>query len=110
MAKLESVAGWSIWPNYRGESGRCAASAVFVTDPTQIQILLTEEVGEISSELKRLWSVNYDTFDRTRLANEIADVFVLLAALASEFEIDIAEAVESKFFAKDAQRSWKSAG
>ena len=36
----------------------------FVTDPLKIQILLTEEVGEISAELKRLWSKNYDAFSK----------------------------------------------
>ena len=80
----------------------------FVTDPLKIQVLLIEEVGEISSELKRLWSKNYDEFSPDRLADEIADAFVLLSALASEFEIDIAQVVESKFFTKDAERFWKS--
>ncbi len=80
----------------------------FVTDPTKIQILLTEEIGEISSELKRLWSRNYDDFDSNRLADEIADVFVLLSALACQFQIDIEQAVESKFFLKDAKRDWKT--
>lgn len=80
----------------------------FITDPTKIQILLTEEIGEISSELKRLWSMNYDEFNPDRLSDEIADAFVLLCALASEFDINIDQAVESKFFSKDAERSWKS--
>jgi len=80
----------------------------FVTDPVKIQLLLIEEVGEISSELKRLWSKNYDEFNPDRLSEEIADAFVLLSALASEFDIDIAQVVESKFFTKDAARNWKS--
>jgi hypothetical protein len=54
----------------------------FVTDPLKVQLLLTEEVGEVSSELKRLWSSNYDAFSRDRLSTKIADVFVLLSALA----------------------------
>ena len=85
------------------------ASRGFVTDPVKIQVLLTEEVGEVSSELKRLWSKNYDEFNKERLAEEIADVFVLLSALASEFEIDIEEAVRKKFFYKDSARKWASA-
>ena len=56
----------------------------FVTDPVKLGVLLSEEVGEI------------------------ADAFVILAALADQFEIDIEEAVEGKFFGKDAQREWKS--
>jgi len=81
----------------------------FVADPIKIQILLTEEIGEISSDLKRLWSKNYDEFNKARLAEEIADVFVLLPALASAFDIDIEQSVESKFFQKDATREWKTA-
>ena len=81
----------------------------FVNDPLKIQIMLTEEVGEISAELKRLWSENYDPFSKDRVANEIADTFVLLSALASEFEIDLAEAVETKFFKADSNRKWASA-
>lgn len=81
----------------------------FVTDPTKIHVLLSEEVGEIASEIKRLWSKNYGNFNRDRLKDEIADVFVLTAALASEFDIDIEQAVVEKFFQKDGNREWKSA-
>ena len=80
----------------------------FVDDPLKIQLLLMEEVGEISSELKRLWSKNYDEFDTSRLANEISDTFVLLTALASHFEIDLEQAVERKFFNADDKRTWAS--
>ncbi|MEM7735819.1 MAG: MazG nucleotide pyrophosphohydrolase domain-containing protein [Deinococcota bacterium] len=81
----------------------------FVTDPLKIHILLTEEVGEVAAELKRTWSANYDDFNQARLADEIADVFVLLSALASSFDIDIASAVETKFFNKDGKRTWNTA-
>lgn len=80
----------------------------FVTDPVKLAVLLTEEVGEIASELKRLWSKNYDEFSADRLKEEIADTFVILAALADQFDIDIEAAVEGKFFGKDARREWKS--
>ena len=81
----------------------------FVTDPLKIQIMLVEEVGEVSAELKRLWSKNYDDFSKERVANEIADTFVLLSALASEFDIDLESAVETKFFKSDSDRKWASA-
>jgi NTP pyrophosphatase (non-canonical NTP hydrolase) len=47
--------------------------------------------------------------DRRRLGDEIADVFVLLAAIAEKFDIDIEQAVAEKFFQKDGLREWKSA-
>ena len=80
----------------------------FATDPIKLHVLLSEEIGEIAAEIKRLWSVNYDDFSRERIREEIADAFVLLAALATEFDIDIEEAVCSKFFRKDGLREWKS--
>jgi len=80
----------------------------FVTDPLKLQIMLTEEVGEISAELKRLWSKNYDSFSEDRVSNEIADTFVLLSALVSQFNIDLESAVETKFFHSDSKRKWAS--
>ena len=47
--------------------------------------------------------------ERERMANEIAHTFVVLYALASEFEIDMASAVEAKFFKADSKRKWTSA-
>ncbi len=80
----------------------------FVSDPLKIHILLSEEIGEVAAELKRTWSKNYDTFSRERLADELADSFVLIAALATAFDIDLNDALEKKFFEKDAQRAWRS--
>jgi len=80
-----------------------------VTDPLKIHLLLTEEVGEIAGELKRSWSKNYDGLSRERLSEEISDVFCLLVALANEYNIQIEDAVERKFFGKDEAREWKTA-
>ena len=81
----------------------------FVTEPLKIPLMLSEEIGEIASELKRLWSKNYVDFDRDQLKEGIADAFVLLSALATRFKIDLEEAVVEKFFQKDSAREWKSA-
>ena len=81
----------------------------FVTDPVKLQVLLTEEIGEMASEIKKLWSKNYGQFEQRRLEDEIADAFVLLAAMAEQFDIDIEQAVARKFFQKDGLREWKSA-
>ncbi|PKB83311.1 MAG: hypothetical protein BZY88_02385 [SAR202 cluster bacterium Io17-Chloro-G9] len=88
---------------------RTRAERGFVTDPVKIHVLLSEEIGEIASELKRLWSKNYGDFNPAQLKEEIADAFVLLTALAAQFDIDIEEAVVEKFFQKDSAREWKSA-
>ena len=53
--------------------------------------------------------MNCGDFNPDRLQEEIADAFVLLAAMATQFNIDIEGAVADKFFRKDGEREWKSA-
>ncbi len=80
----------------------------FVTDPVKLCVLLAEEVGELASEIKKTWSVNYSGTTKEKLSEECADVYVILAAMAQAFDINLEEAVISKFFSKDAKRSWAS--
>ena len=81
----------------------------FTQDSLRMFALLSEEIGELAGELKRTWSSNYPAFDREALADEVSDAFVLLLALADHYGIDVASAVESKFFGRDGQRAWKTA-
>ncbi len=81
----------------------------FTTDPLRLLGLLTEELGEVAGQLKRTWSANYPELVTQDLADELADVFVLLSALATSFGIDLDEAVSRKFFEADAGRSWVTA-
>ncbi len=84
------------------------ASRGFTTDPVRILTLLVEEVGEIASELKKTWSPNYSELVVSELGDEIADAFVLLSALASNFDIDLEQAVTRKFLEADSQRHWET--
>lgn len=72
--------------------------------------LLVEEVGEVASELKKTWSRNYPDMATQDLADELADVFVLVSALASAHDIDLGAAVADKFIEADGRRHWPSAG
>ena len=81
----------------------------FTMESLQIFALLTEEVGEGATELKRTWSPNYDGFTKEALADELADVLVCVLALANQFEIDLEQALLDKLVNKDSQREWKSA-
>lgn len=81
----------------------------FTMDPIRIFTLLNEEIGEVAKELKKTWSVNYDGLEKDKLADELADVQVLLFALATNFDIDLKTAVEKKFIESDSKRVWKSA-
>ena len=75
----------------------------------RVLALLVEEIGEVARELKKTWSPNYGDFSADRLAAELADVLVLVCALAAEHGIDLELSVRQKFFEADAKRSWKSA-
>ena len=81
----------------------------FTMDPVRIFALLTEEVGEVASELKRTWSPNYEAFSKEDLGHELADALVCLLALANQFDIDVEEALREKLVHRDGQRTWKSA-
>jgi NTP pyrophosphatase (non-canonical NTP hydrolase) len=78
----------------------------FVNDPVRLCVLLTEEVGELASEIKKTWSANYSGTTKEKLSEECSDVFCVLMAMAQAFDIDIEEAVVDKFFSKDEERKW----
>jgi NTP pyrophosphatase (non-canonical NTP hydrolase) len=78
----------------------------FVTDPVKLCVLLTEEVGELASEIKKTWSANYAGTTKEKISEECADVFCVLVAIAQAFDVDIEEAVTDKFFSKDDERKW----
>ena len=81
-----------------------------MNDPVRLLCLLTEELGEVAAEIKKTWSDNYPDLVIDDLASEISDVYVGLSALASAFDIDLEDAVRSKFFGSDASRRWNTAG
>ena len=81
----------------------------FTTDPVRILALLTEELGEVAAEVKKTWSDNYPDLVPEDLGNELADVLVLVSALASSFDLDLEQAVDAKFFGTDAARTWATA-
>ena len=61
----------------------------FTRDPNEIFILLTEEVGELATELKH--HIYYpERFQRAALALELADVLLYLLDLANRFGVALA--------------------
>lgn len=81
----------------------------FTTDPRELLCLLMEEVGEVASEVKKTWSPNYEDLDVEDLRDELADVYTVLSALATRFQVDLEQAVEQKFFGADDAREWATA-
>jgi NTP pyrophosphatase (non-canonical NTP hydrolase) len=89
--------------------GKVRQERGFTMDPVRIFVHLTEEVGEIAAQLKRTWSLNYESFSKEDLEEEMADVLVCVLALADRFEVDLETVLLEKFLHKDGQRHWKSA-
>ena len=76
-------------------------------DPEKKMLMLTEEVGEVARAVRKLAGGKFD--DATHhadLAEEIADVFIVLSGLASMMDIDLAQAIEAKEV-KNRQRTWR---
>ncbi len=73
----------------------------FVSEPVKLCNLLTEEVGELASEIKKTWTHNYGKLSKKKISEECADVCCVLIAIAQEFNIDIEEAVIQKFISHD---------
>lgn len=78
----------------------------FTNDPARLVCLLTEEVGEVAAEIKKTWSANYPDLVVSELGDELADALVILSAIASAFDIDLEDAVRSKFLTADGERTW----
>ena len=75
----------------------------FTTEPLQILAHLLEELGEAGRALKPTWAPIYGDLDPERLASELADVNVLLNALAQAFAIDLEVATLAKLDADGAR-------
>lgn len=75
----------------------------FVDTPERLLILLTEEVGEIATELRRHWKGKSDA---TRLGMEIIDAVTYICRLAGNFGIDLEVAVTRKE-SINAGRTWE---
>ncbi len=76
-------------------------------DAPKKMLMLTEEVGEVAKAIRKLSGLKFDKLtSQSDLAEEIADVFIVLLGLAGMTGIDVAEAVRSKE-KKNSKRNWK---
>lgn len=72
-------------------------------------LLLTEEIGELAKAVRKHTGMATDSASETfHIADEIADVFLVLGCLANLLGIDLEDAVRVKE-AKNSQRQWISA-
>ena len=78
-----------------------------IEDPSKKQVMLMEEVGELAKATRQAVGMKFtDTTKHTELAEELADVQIVLLSIASIFKIDMTDAVIAKE-TKNRQRTWK---
>ena len=88
---------------------RLRAERGFSTDLMHITLLLVEEVGEMLAQIRRPYIDGKEPLpkeDKSSLQHEIADVFILLNALAAKVDVDMEDAWLSKENFND-HRTWK---
>ncbi|OPZ79008.1 MAG: hypothetical protein BWY78_00287 [Alphaproteobacteria bacterium ADurb.Bin438] len=81
----------------------------FSTDLMHITLLLCEEMGEMLAQIRRPFIDGKQALpeeDKSSLKHEIADVFILLNALADKVGVDLEDAWLSKEHIND-NREWK---
>jgi NTP pyrophosphatase (non-canonical NTP hydrolase) len=75
--------------------------------PEQKFLILTEEVGELARAIREQIGLKFDeSTKRSSLADELADVQILLLGLASLLNVDMVKALSNKE-AKNLKRNWQ---
>jgi NTP pyrophosphatase (non-canonical NTP hydrolase) len=75
--------------------------------PEQKFLILTEEVGELARAIREHIGLKFDeSTKRSSLADELADVQILLLGLASLLNVDMVKALSNKE-AKNLKRNWQ---
>ena len=76
-------------------------------DAAKKMLMLTEEVGELAKAVRRTVGLKFtDTTKQTDLAEEIADVLIVLLGLSSLVEVDAYQAFLAKE-TKNRKRTWR---
>jgi NTP pyrophosphatase (non-canonical NTP hydrolase) len=75
--------------------------------PIEKCLLLGEEVGELFKSVRKAQGLATDTrTDVSPVAEELADVFILLLSVANRHDVDLEQAFRAKE-AKNHARNWK---
>ena len=76
--------------------------------PKDIMILLTEEIGELAKEVRKLSGIKMDINKehKTGASEEIADVFIYILSMCKVLDIDLLEAFKNKEKI-NLKRTWK---
>ena len=76
-------------------------------DASKKLVMLMEEVGELAKAVRKEVGLKFtDTTKQTELAEELADVQIVLLGLASLLKVDMAQAVRDKE-RQNQRRTWQ---
>ena len=85
----------------------CVERGFDMDSPSNKMVMLMEEVGELAKAVRKNIGMKFDkTTSRKDVAEEMADVLIVLVGLASILKIDLAEALENKEV-KNRERNWE---
>jgi len=77
-----------------------------LTDPDKKLVILMEEVGELAKAVRKQVGLGFSDTTQTRdVAEELADVQIVLLGLARMLDVDMADVVEQKI-AENEKRTW----
>jgi len=77
-----------------------------LTDPSKKLVMLMEEVGELAKAIRGVVGLKFSsTTEKKEVADELADVQIVLLGLAQLLEINLANALKEKE-AKNQERIW----
>lgn len=77
-----------------------------LTDPSKKLVMLIEEVGELAKAIRKTAGLKFtNTTERKDIAEELADVQIVLIGLAEMLKIDMSTAVRTKE-EKNNKRTW----
>lgn len=76
--------------------------------PQNLMLFLTEEMGELAKEVRKLMKLKLDVNKtiESDIEGEIADIFIYLLSLCNTLDINLAEAVKEKE-RRNCQRKWE---
>ncbi len=76
-------------------------------DHSKKLVMLMEEVGELAKAIRTIAGIKFsDSTEKKEVADELADVQIVLLGVAQMCEIDMAQAVANKEL-KNETRTWK---
>lgn len=106
LSRINDQTGLATWQEY---IDLMRETRGFTKDtPQNLMLFLTEEMGELAKEVRKLMKLKLDVNKtiESDIEGEIADIFIYLLSLCNTLDINLAEAVKEKE-RRNCQRKWE---